>query len=610
MRASLRFIFRKIWTEDPGMYALIFLYTLAFSLSPFVWVIAPKWIIDLGLAGRTETLVFVALGTGLVSALLQFSTNSLQGNYRMRMNQVRYALFRDFFRSVLQLPYEDNLVPERRSEVHLHRMVLSSPYAGIGACVRILLGLFGYLIASLGLLALMAQLSLPITVALLALVLGIFYAQNKAESYESSQIVPFYEAWRQYSHVLDLSHENDGLFDLRLYGFFGLLQHYAKHQAQQLQALVFAIRQKHWHASLWIAGLEVLKDALLFGTLLLRFAKGQLPPGDFFMYSTGLATLFVILRESMKEAALFFRHLKRITGYREWLNRQEEARRDEGKKAAEILKAHGLKEAPLPKHGPALEIRGLSFRYPGSEQPIFEDFHLTIQAGEKLALVGENAAGKSTLVHLLCRLYQPQKGEILIDGIPIMAYEETAYRRLLAVVFQDAQLFPFTAAENIAMVDKAPADRLAKASQDAGFDKVASGLKAGLETPLLRTLDDTGVDLSGGQRQSLFLARALYRQAPILLLDEPTAALDPLAEHALYQAYHALSKDKTCLFISHRLASTRFCSRILFLEKGKIIEEGSHESLMAKGGAYHDLFQVQAQYYQAERSQPCVPSSL
>ena len=238
-------------------------------------------------------------------------------------------------------------------------------------------------------------------------------------------------------------------------------------------------------------------------------------------------------------------------------------------------------------------------RYPGAEKDTIHNLTLTVHPGEKLAIVGLNGAGKTTLVKLLCGLLDPTQGVVLLNGQDIRALNRKQYYALFSAVFQEFSLLDVTVAEQIAQrrdgIDPA---RIADCVQKAGLTAFIEKLPQGLQTHMGRDVYLDGVLFSGGQTQRLMLARALYKGGPILLLDEPTAALDPLAENDIYEKYGAMTAGKTSVFISHRLASTRFCDRIIFLADGDIREEGTHESLLALGGAYAQLFEVQSRYYQ------------
>ena len=222
-----------------------------------------------------------------------------------------------------------------------------------------------------------------------------------------------------------------------------------------------------------------------------------------------------------------------------------------------------------------------------------------MRPGEKLAIVGLNGAGKTTLVKLLCGLFDPTEGRVLLNGKDIRDFDRNAYYELFSAVFQEFSLMDVTIAENVAQTTTdIDYDRVRSCIEKAGLTKAIDELPKGLNTHVGRNVFLDGVLFSGGQTQRLMLARALYKDGPILVLDEPTAALDPLAENDIYQKYNEMTTGKTAIFISHRLASTRFCDRILFLQDGVIAEEGTHEQLLAMNGEYAKLFQVQAQYYQ------------
>lgn len=262
------------------------------------------------------------------------------------------------------------------------------------------------------------------------------------------------------------------------------------------------------------------------------------------------------------------------------------------------------KQAPE-RPGCAHEIRfeHVCFRYDGSNGPDGEDtirdLNLTIRPGERLALVGLNGAGKTTLIKRLCGLYRPTSGAVYLDGKNIQSLDQRAVFREFAVVFQDVFAFSFPLSDNVSCVDSGREDpvRLWESLEKAGLWERVCALPKQAQTAMNKELDEDGVILSGGEMQKLMLARALYKGAPVVILDEPTAALDPIAESEMYEKYDELIQGGTAVFISHRLSSTRFCDRILFLEKGRITEEGTHEELMRRGGAYAELFALQAKYY-------------
>ncbi len=251
---------------------------------------------------------------------------------------------------------------------------------------------------------------------------------------------------------------------------------------------------------------------------------------------------------------------------------------------------------------PEITFENVGYQYLNAENKLYNDFNIKINSGEKIAIVGENGAGKTTLVKLLCGLYKPQSGDIYINDEPASQIDKTDYFNLFSVVFQDMYLLPIKIKEFVASADTNISDeKVIAALEKAGlYDKVKS-LSDGIETPLMKGVQENGVDLSGGEIQKLMIARAFYKDAPILIFDEPSSALDPIAEKNLYGFINENTKDKTVIFISHRLASTKFCDRIVYLENGTIAESGSHDELMNKNGKYAELFRIQSKYYKSER---------
>lgn len=243
-----------------------------------------------------------------------------------------------------------------------------------------------------------------------------------------------------------------------------------------------------------------------------------------------------------------------------------------------------------------IEFCHVSFRYPGTEQDILKDFSITFRVGERLALVGVNGAGKTTLIKLLCRLYEPTEGEIRLNGINIAKYDYDEYVMIFSVVFQDFRLYDFPLDENVSSGSQVEEERLQEVLKLSGMWERVQELP-GKQKTLLGHENGQGVSLSGGEAQKIAIARALYKDAPFVILDEPTASLDPLAEAEIYENFDMLIKNKTAIYISHRMSSCKFCDRIVVLGEGKILEEGSHETLLEQKGRYYELYSAQAKYY-------------
>ena len=307
---------------------------------------------------------------------------------------------------------------------------------------------------------------------------------------------------------------------------------------------------------------------------------------EFLLYFTAVTTFTSWVMGILQEMSALHKESLDISRLREFLDYPEPFKFENGE---EIPAAENYE----------LKLVNVSFRYPGAETDTIHGLNLTVRPGEKLAIVGLNGAGKTTLVKLLCGLIDPTEGAVLLNGKDIRDFNRKSYYDLFSAVFQEFSVLDVTVAEQIAQTTvNIDYDKIADCVEKAGLTSTIEKLPKGLETHIGREVHLDGVLFSGGQTQRLMLARALYKNGPILLLDEPTAALDPIAENDIYMKYSEMTSGKTSLFISHRLASTRFCDRIIFVADGGIKEEGTHESLLALGGEYANLFEVQSRYYQ------------
>lgn len=333
--------------------------------------------------------------------------------------------------------------------------------------------------------------------------------------------------------------------------------------------------------------LTTARNAVAYGYLLHMVVSGDLSASMFLLYFSavgGFTSWITTILNSVIQLQRKSEKLCRVRSHLEW------------------NEPFHFEEAPdVPRRKDEryeLRLENVTYRYPGSDKNTIDHMNLTIHPGEKIAVVGLNGAGKTTLVKLLCGLLDPSEGKVLLNGEDIRQYNRRDYYRLFTAVFQDMSLFQESIAANIAQsITEIDREKVLSCVQRAGFSDAVQHLPKGIDTNLGKLAHDDAVELSGGQTQRLMLARALYKNAPILLLDEPTAALDPIAENDMYLRYHEITQGRTAIYISHRLASTRFCDRILFLAQGKIAEEGTHGQLMQRNGEYAKLFEVQSRYY-------------
>lgn len=244
-----------------------------------------------------------------------------------------------------------------------------------------------------------------------------------------------------------------------------------------------------------------------------------------------------------------------------------------------------------------IEFKNVYFKYPRAEEYILKNINLEINKYDKISIVGKNGAGKTTFIKLLCRLYKPNKGEILINGVNINFIKQEDYIQMLSTVFQDFKLYAFTIVENICFDGECNQERLREVLKQVGVLEKVNSLEKGINTSLYKFFDPNGIELSGGENQKVAIGRAIYRDTPIIILDEPTAALDPYAEYEIFSKLNEIADKKTAIFISHRLSSCKFSNKIIVFDKGEVVEQGTHDELVKASGLYSEMWGTQAQYY-------------
>ena len=332
----------------------------------------------------------------------------------------------------------------------------------------------------------------------------------------------------------------------------------------------------------------LLQQVISYAYLAARFIGGYITIGDFSMYVTGIAAFSGSMRDLMQNIVEVGAYRKYYDAIEEYLDLPAKMRDN----------AH----SPIPKGEHEIEFRSVSFTYPGQKGYALRNINITLSPGQKLSIVGENGAGKTTFVKLLCRIYDPTEGAIFLDGVDIREIDFEQYMSLFSTVFQDYKLYALSLKDNVALAESDNTDdrKVESVLRQAGFGDKLDSLPKGLQTLVYRNYDDEGFEPSGGEGQKIALARALFKDAPVIVLDEPAAALDPRAEHEMYQNFNTLIGNKTAVYISHRLSSARFCDCIAVFDNGEIAEHGSHDELTKRGGLYFELWRMQAKYYASD----------
>lgn len=409
---------------------------------------------------------------------------------------------------------------------------------------------------------------------------------NKKEDENKEFVAPIN---RKITYLKDNTGDFKQAKDMRLYkmeNWFGSL--FAELSNEKYKYLQIILRKK-FGGNILNGVSTLLIDLTAYIFLIQLTIQGQISVASFTIYFGAIAALSNWISGLMKNAVDFNKMTMEVDDYREFI--AIESKMNHGK---------GIEVNLEDQLGCSIEFNDVSFSYPGADEETIKQFNVSIEPGEKIALVGINGAGKSTLIKLLTGLYRPTEGEIRVNGHSVDDYNIEDYFDLFSVVFQDYYELPVTIDEMVIQGQEDNALKLDKIKKQSGLESIIENLPQKGKTKLVKRVFPDAVDLSGGQKQKLQLAKALYKNGPILVLDEPTAALDPIAESEIYKQYEELSKYKTSIFISHRLASTRFCDRILFVEDGQIIEEGSHAQLMKKKGHYYKMFETQSYYYKNE----------
>lgn len=597
---------REQFTREPKAAVSVLLLSFVAISLPLLNARLPKLVLQ-GLEERWELRRFAAVLLLLVAVLAV--ANMLQAALKAYMRRMQGPFEDDFnlrlLKKRLRVDYEILESRQFNEDAHAVYDSLYRPHSVVrdGSMIwqQSLTAAGGLLLY--GLILLRQSPLVPLLVLVPALL--VFLLKRKAMRRDHELRPAADEAARKMRYVEERGWDLQAGKDIRMYDLGGWLLGILKRERKTGETNVRLWENGYFAANLCDAFLCFVRDAGAYLYFILQIVRGSLPVSDFVWYISVVASCQQACSAFLENVELLGRLSFDYSRLRLFLE-SGEGDIFQGTGAERSGKKVGTDSASSPrgKEAVGIELEHVSFTYPGSRVPTLKDLNLAIRPGEKIALVGLNGAGKSTLVKLLCGLYRPTSGTIRVGGRPLSSFGREEYFSMIAAVFQDVKLLPLTIAQNVASDNGEDIDRqrVRQCLSLAGLWEMVDGLPQKEDTPLGRGVLDDGIDLSGGERQKVWMARAFYKEAPILILDEPTAALDPLAEQEIYEKYVEMSEGRTSLFISHRLASTRFCDRIWLMENGRITEQGSHEELMEKNGAYARLFAVQGKYYRKEES--------
>lgn len=551
----------------------------------------PKVTLGLVEQGADVKTTLLVLGGYTLLFLGTHALNNAVGSaVYFRKNQERQRVtFRLFLKS-LRLKFADVESEEGRN---LYQKAVDVQRKGDGSASAQTLSSVEGLILSLLMFGLystvLSSLSPWMVVILLVLAVLSYLLQLVNNRFESKMRDKWAVRSKHYNYVRSVMGSLEAAKDIRIFRMAGWLK-------DRLQSALDDLGRLNRERMVWNCGMGVVsallglaRDLGAYAYLLYRATQGGISASDFVLYFAAIAQFSSFVTGMAGHLGTLQRVSQETDCVRGYLEAPEEDLATGERHVAELTK-------PV-----SVEFRDVSFSYllEGEKKQIFSHFNLKIEAGEKLALVGVNGAGKTTLVKLMCGLYEPDEGAVLLNGIDMRLFPKKEIYGLFSVVFQDNVLPWFTMRESIVMKEASEVDdnRLTQALEDAGLGEVFREKNVSYSQYLGKRVTEKGLEFSGGQNQRLLLARALYKDGAMMILDEPTAALDPIAEAEVYEAYRDFSAGKTSVFISHRLASTSFSDRIILLEHGRVLEAGTHEELLKKGGAYAEMFHIQSNYY-------------
>lgn len=590
------FLAKESWRWDKRILVFLGITVLTGTLLPLFGIYLPKVAVDLLVQQAEPVQVLKVLG-GMVGCLLilQGMHGYLSKRAYFHHNECRNTFFvQRLFLVSLQCKYS---LAEDGDFYKLYRRAINSVRSGDASGTSVFFdqipkavtGVACFFLYS-GILARLHV--LVIVFLLLTSLVTYFFRHRENVCYQRTRDDYAMAEKRLYYTIGECGNSQAGK-DIRVYNMKTWLTGQIQRFQGEEREILKIRRRKEYQTHLVNCGLNFLRDGFAYAYLIVETVQGRIGMGDFMLFFgaiTGFSTWVTGLVDQM--SAIKTANVK-MNDLRTFLDvPPEDAERGEC-------------ELPDLPGGVEIEFEHVSFYYPGSKKEVISDLSFQIGKGEHVALVGLNGAGKSTLLKLMMGMYEPSGGSIRINGADITKLRKKDIYRLYSAVFQDTMILPAMIDENIALRPKRDVDRkrVEEVLRLAGLEEDFAGRNITPDSYMTDRLVEDGVYLSGGQEQKFLLARALYKDAPVLLLDEPTAALDPLAEQEVYESYQRLCANKTALFISHRLASTQFSDWIMFLQNGRIIERGSHEELLKAGGEYARLYELQSHYYsQSEKN--------
>lgn len=583
MKNNFRYMLTNWMAWDKKGVVYFIIRVPAMVLQPIITAYIPKAMIDcinegVTVGRLTFVVALLSVLVALTTWLTPFMQELLSGSARIiRMRYAVMAFNKNLHTDYINIESLQGREKNKRA-MEFYRSYYSSSADFIETCNQLLVCLVGVVTS----LALIYKINILMILIILATCVAEFFLLKYLNKKEKGVKDARSSIFVKFDYYYSLSKDLSAAKDIRLYGFTD----YFLLAIAKLIAGLEDITAKYMHQSVKVGGtralLNLVRELVAYAYLTYLVCKNRLSVSDFIFYF-GIITGF---SNWIINSVYYYANIERCcndcAAFREFVESKEESKNKPDIDFDTV---------------DSIEFKDVSFTYPSAEKSTINNMSFKVNRGENIAIVGENGAGKTTAIKLLCGLYYPTEGDILINGKSSRDFSSDSYFDLFSAVFQDYNFLPMTIAENICTTSDYDKDKLYSALEKSGIMGKINSLDKKENTLMVKDVYKDAADFSGGEKQKLLLAKAIYKNAPVLILDEPTAALDPIAENELYLKYNEMTDNKISFFISHRLSSTRFCDKILFIKDGTIAESGSHEELIALKGDYYRMYQIQSYYY-------------
>ena len=586
---NIIYSFKAVWKIDKFVVFLYGLNVLLEKVQPFLYIFLPKVLLDELMSDDADwyRIIGIILVFLLGITAANFIQRSTYSQTSARLIKYKLEKRKELALKIIDIEYEHMENPETLNKYNLAQNAVGNYCNGMEGMMREMFTFVFSIFTLIGYVSILATLNVFVVLALIIITVANYFIKKHMAVIAASKREESEHCERQsgyYSNVMfDFAYGKE----IRIFNIKNFLTGKYKFFNEKSLKIKKELTAKKSKWLILLNAINLLKGIICYGYLLFAALGGSINIGSFLMYFGALNGFAGWIEDITQSLAELQGINIQVNDYRDFDTIPSINNTNTGR---EINKIN------------TVEFKNVWFKYPGSDEYTLKNINLNLNVGDKLAVVGKNGGGKTTLVKLLCGFYEPTKGEIFYNGINLRDLNRADYVNQLAVIFQNINIFAFSLKSNIALCAKKNTDikKVSDSLKSAGIDYVMSKSKNGLDMSLLKILDDEGIELSGGENQKIALARAVYKSGSMIILDEPTSHLDALNEKRIYEDYQKITNNKISVFISHRLASAKFCNNIILIDNGEIIETGSHEYLIEQNGKYAEMFKIQAIYYENE----------